>query len=153
MYLTDYLPDGSLRLSEVGGVQASAAAQTPLARIGDKVQLMQADILPTGGLRLTWRCLQPPGADDTIFVHLWRGDEFVASADGDSLGGLVPLPSWQARTDILDIRTIDYAPLGPGTYELRVGLYNRVTGTRYPAFAADGTELGNGEVPVGSYTR
>lgn len=151
VYLTDYLPGGSLRLSEVGGIQPSSAAP-PLARIGDSVQLIKAEILPDGGLRLVWRCLKPPAPDDTIFVHLWRGDDYIAGVDGDSLGGLVPLPSWQAGNDILDIRPISYGSLAAGTYELRVGLYNRVTGARYPAFAADGTALVNDEVPVGRYT-
>jgi hypothetical protein len=153
VYLTDYLPGGSLRLSEVGSIRASDPALRPLARLGNDVELMQADVLPGGGLRLLWRCLKTPAPGDTVFVHLWRGEDFVASADGDSLGGLLAPPTWRPGADILDIRAVDYGSLGPGTYALRVGLYSRATGVRYPAFTADGAALSNDEVPVGSTTR
>ncbi len=153
VYLSDYLPDGSLRLSEVGRLQASTATVRPLARLGEAVQLISAEVLPAGEVRLTWRCLKPPEPDVTIFVHLWRAGEFVDSADGDSLGGLVPPSTWQAGTDILDIRSVADKVPGPGTYDVRVGLYNRVTGARYPAFAADGTALRDDEVPIGSFAR
>lgn len=153
VYLSDYLPDGSLRLSEVGSLQASATTSQPLARLGEAVQLMRTEILPTGEVRLTWRCLKPLEPDDTIFVHLWQGSEFVTSADEDSLGGLVPPSTWQAGTDILDIRTIADRVPGPGTYEVRVGLYNRATEERYLAVAADGIPLPDNEVPIGSFTR
>ena len=152
VYLTDYLPDGSLSLSEVGAIRPSDPALPARARLGSSVELVQAELLPTGGLRLRWRCLQTPAAGDTVFVHLWQGDQFVLSADGDSLGGLVAPPTWQPGSDIVDIRAVDYGPLPPGAYDLRVGLYSRSTGARYSAFGADGTPLPNDEVPVGVYT-
>lgn len=153
VYLTDYLPGGSLRLSEVGAIQPSAAGASPVARLGNAAQLLEAKMLPGGELRLAWRCLQPLQPEDTIFVHFWRGDEFVAGADGDSLGGLAPASTWQPGTDIVDIHSVANVPLEPGAYEVRVGLYNRATGVRYPAFAADGTVLSDGEVPVGTFRR
>jgi len=153
VYLTDYLPGGALRLSEVGSIRPSAAALAPQAHFSDTVELAKAEVLPAGRLRLTWRCLKPLRADDTIFVHFWQGGEFVTGADGDSLGGLVPLSAWQAGTDILDIHTLASGLLSPGTYEVRVGIYNRSTGERYPAFTAEGAALSDDEVPIGNYTR
>jgi hypothetical protein len=153
VYLTQYLPDGSLRLVEAGEIRASTGGRPPLARFGEAIQLIQADLLPTGELRLTWRCLRPLGPDDTIFVHLWQGEAFAASADGDSLSGLVSPATWQAGTDIVDIRSIHPGTLEPGTYDVRVGFYNRVTGTRYPALAPGGTAFSDEEVRVGQYTR
>jgi hypothetical protein len=75
----------------------------------------------------------------------------VGNADGDSLGGLVPVFTWQAGAEILDVRSIAPALAEPGVYEVRVGLYNRDSGARYPAIAADGQPFGDGEIPVGVF--
>jgi hypothetical protein len=117
------------------------------------VELVGAEISFTGELRLVWRCLAPLQTGDTIFVHLWRGEEFVGNADGESLGGLVPVSTWQAGTEILDRRSLMPALAEPGVYAVRVGLYNRDSGTRYPAVAADGALYNDGEVPLGTYQK
>ena len=153
VYLTNYLPGGKLGLAEVGGIRPSSQDESYLAGFGDATQLVKAEISLGGELRLVWRCLKPLEPDDTIFVHLWRGDELAGNADGDSLGGLVPPSTWQAGADILDIRTITDKVPGPGTYQVRVGLYNRVTGARYPAVAADGKAQPDNEMPIGSFAR
>jgi len=137
VYLSDYLPDGALRLREVGDARPADSSSGFIAGFGDAVQLVEADVSQADGLhiRLVWRCLKPPQPDDTILVHFWQGETFVGGADGDSLGGLVPPAAWQPGTEIVDVRQIDLTQFGPGTYQVRVGLYDRTTGQRYRAVA------------------
>jgi len=99
-----------------------------------------------------WRCQKPPGASDTIFVHLWKEGAFVGGADGGSLGNLIPLFAWRPGRDIVDLRRVEVAALGAGSYEVRVGIYNLSSGERYPAIAADGSLYPEGEVTIGSFT-
>ena len=135
VYLTDYLPDGSLRLREVGDVRETATSLlNPLAHLEEAVDLVEAHLASNTEelhLQLVWRSLRLLQPEDTIFVHFWRDGAFVSGEDGDSLGGLVPLSAWQPGTEIVDVRRIELAHLEPGPYEVRVGIYNRASGVRY----------------------
>jgi len=152
VYLSDFLPNGTLRLHPVGDARPADASSAPLARLGDAAQLVQADVVQAEGLsvRLVWRCLQPLQPEDTIFLHLWRAGKFVSGADGDSLGGLIPPAAWQPGTEIVDLHPIDSSSLVPGTYEVRVGLYNRATGVRYRVTAAQSSLVTEDEISIGA---
>ncbi len=151
VYLTDYLPGGRLRLRAVGQVRP-AGAEAANRQVGDFARLVQAKISAGEALTLTltWHCLKTPLAGDTIFVHLWQGDTFVGGVDGASLGDLVPLSAWQPGVDIVDRRRVELASLEPGHYEVRVGVYNLVTGARYPAAGPEGLYPAE-EVPIGDF--
>jgi len=153
VYLTDYLSGGSLRLREVGAVRPATSSANSLARLGDAVQLVDAQVSMGEALtvRSTWRCLQPLAGGDTLFVHFWKDGQFWGDADGDSLGGLIPLWAWQAGTEIVDLRALGLARFELGHYEVRVGIYNREAGARYPAFAPGGSRFPDDEVLIGSF--
>jgi hypothetical protein len=154
VYLTDYEPGGQLVLRELGAIRPGAAGAAPLAQWGDAVQLVEAEVLSgrRPALRLVWVSRQPLPADTTVFVHLWQQESAFPGADGDSLGGLVPLPLWPPGSTIVDVRALDRLPYPPGDYEVRVGLYQRASLERLPALAADGARYWGDEVPVGTVT-
>lgn len=71
----------------------------------------------------------------------------MAQSDGDSLAGLIPLSAWRAGDLMQDQRLImAVSSLVPGEYRIRVGVYNRVTGQRYPAFDPTGAPVPDGAV-------
>jgi hypothetical protein len=161
VYLTRYRPGGKLELEHVGAVRPTVELPStpPLAgwrvapsAVQDAVQLVEAAADVSAArvltLRLTWRCLQSLREHDTIFVHFWQGGEFRGGADGDSLGTLVPLYAWQAGTDIVDVRHVDVSGLGTGSYQVKVGLYNRVDSVRYPARDMEGKRFPDDEAPA-----
>jgi len=151
VYLSSYQTDGSLRLRAVGRVLSQFSSAPAQARLGSAVELGGTGLAGEAGLTLAWRVLHPLAQDDTIFVHYWKDGEFVAGQDGDSLGGLIPPVAWQPGTEIVDIRPVLAAPqLAPGSYDMRVGLYNRRDGARYPANSLDGKHYPDDEVPVGT---
>ena len=102
VYLTRYLPEGRLDLQQVGEIRPAQSPVTPIAAWGDSVQLVEAQVDVSTSriltLRLVWRCLKPLREHDTIFVHFWQDGAFRVSADGDSLGTLVPLYAWRVGT-------------------------------------------------------
>jgi hypothetical protein len=153
VYLSDYLPDGGLSLRRVGRIRPAPAEGVILASVGDAVALSDAELVRTAAglsLRLTWRCLGRLDVNDTIFVHFWRDGTFAGSADGDSLGELVPPYAWAPGTEIEDVRPLSLEAFEPGRYEVRVGLYNRASGLRYATADADGVLMEFGAL-VGSF--
>jgi hypothetical protein len=154
VFISEYQPDGSLHLREAGAVRA-VSSNTALAAFAEQAELASATVVEKEGdrvtVRLVWRSLKAFGYDETIFVHLWRGAEFVQSADGDSLAELVPLYAWPPDSEIEDVRELDPHGLPPGTYTVRVGLYRRSDGGRLPASAADGNPFPDDAVTVGVF--
>ena len=74
---------------------------------------------------LFWQCLQPPGDDYTVFVHLLdAADQVVAQHDGQPLGGAYPTSVWDAGEVVADPHLLSLpSGLPSGNYRLRVGLY------------------------------
>jgi hypothetical protein len=136
-----------LVLHEAGAIHP-ASSPTYLAQFAAAAQLIDTRI-DGPAIDLVWRALSPLRADDTIFVHLWRNDAFVAAFDGDSVGGLIPPANWPLGSDIVDMRSIERLDLPPGQYEVRVGLYNRNNAARYAAFDAQGNRLKDDAVAIG----
>jgi hypothetical protein len=159
VYLSDYAPGGQLELRLVGEASQRPTGAAPLALFGTGegvVRLLSAEIAAPEAagrparLRLVWQPLQPLPGDVTIFVHLWRSGEFWSTADGDSLGGLLPLWAWQPGLAVTDWRPLQPQPPEPGEYGVRVGLYGRVGGDRWLARTASGEPLPNNALPVGT---
>lgn len=139
VYLSDYLPHGGLRLSNVGDV-APDTGGTPLATFDDLIALRSATRGPNGALELRWAALRQPSTDDALFIHVWQGDAFVTDIGGDALGGLIPLWAWRPGDLIIDRRTLPLESLPPGDLTIRVGVFNRATGERYPLIGAAGVD-------------
>ncbi len=73
-----------------------------------------------------------PGADHTVFVQLVdEADQIVAQGDGPPRGGRYPVSAWGGGERFDDVHIITLPDdLPPGEYDLLVGLYNPVDGTR-----------------------
>jgi hypothetical protein len=153
VYLTDYLPDGTLRLRDVGGIRSASSSSPFIAAIGATVRINEAKLSGNEDLTLeiTWQCFKPANEGDTIFVHIWKDNAFVNAHDGDALGGLIPLSVCQNGTEIIDVRHIPLNDLTPGHYEVRVGVYNRLDGSRYPAINTSGNRARDDEVLIGTF--
>lgn len=147
VWLTDYAPDGELKLRDVGALRPATSAAYRV-QFGEAAQLIESRI-DGATVELTWRAISPLREGDTIFVHLWRDGAFVAAFDGDSLGGLIPPANWPRNTEVVDVRAIATGDLPSGPYEVRVGLYNRGDGARYPAVEAQGNRLPDDAAPIG----
>jgi hypothetical protein len=153
VYLTDYPPEGSLRLRDVGGIRSASSSSPFIAAIGETVRINEAKLSVSEDLTLeiTWQCFKPANEGDTIFVHVWKDNAFISAHDGDALGGLIPLSVCPNGTEIIDVRHIPLNDLAPGHYKVRAGVYNRLDGSRYPAFAANSDRAPDDEVSIGTF--
>jgi|GEM_PF-668378 len=151
VYITDYMPDGSLRLRPVGSLTQQDPSAV-LATFGERLQLADAKIEQGPGasspvrVHLTWHSTDLMALGDTIFVHLLTDQgQYVADCDGDSLGALLPLSAWTPATSVHDTRELPTTDLPAGRYMVTVGAYNRETGARYPATQTNGLPVYNDE--------
>jgi len=158
VYLTEYAPDGTMRLVEVGHI-APDPGDAPLARFGEHLELVSAEAVTCPGerlvaLRLAWRLSEQGEWGETLFIHLLDAEgRWAAGADGDALGGLLPLVGWPTGGRLLvDERRIATDGLAPGVYRVTVGAYNRDTGERSMATDGAGAPIPSGEVAVATVT-
>jgi hypothetical protein len=151
--LMRYAAGGQPGLVELGRVLPEQPGGRPLARFGRALELRAAE-LRTGRdgwtLLLRWRCLGGGRAEDTVAVHL--GESSVpplVQADGDLLGGLVPLRVCQGGDEIEERRFLPLPPEPlPEGVRVRIAVYNRASGERLPAIDGDGKPLPDGLVEV-----
>jgi hypothetical protein len=153
VYWTDYHPDGAMTLKAVGDVSNREAGGGLKGQFDEMAQLMDASAAWEAGalqIVLQWRSLSPAQPNDTIFIHILDSSgALVGQRDGDSLNGLLPLSAWRPGHIVVDRRTVVFdAPLPPGEYRVTVGVYNRVSGQRYPAFEATGARVADDELSV-----
>jgi len=168
IYLSDYQPNGTLRLRPVGGLGPDAAPEVgdatvspidvhgePVATFGNvavlraaRLRAIRSDLVR---LRLTWQVRGEFEQDDTVFVHVFGADgRQVLGEDGDGWGGLLPLVDWPTNRLLTDARTLEIGGLPAGTYRVTVGLYHRPTNARYRAATSDGRRFRDDEVDVGT---
>jgi hypothetical protein len=148
-------PAGDRAVLGVVRVGASASLAIPEAHriepapvFGDSIALRGADgeVDPntrTIMLSLWWEALASPGADYTVFAHLVSLDgEMVGNGDGPPLGGGFPTTMWEPGDLIQDDHLIQVSPdIDPGTYEIVVGWYDPVSGSRLPSGDGDSVRL------------
>jgi len=154
VWCTVYLSDGSMRLRAVGDVFVSSAPSQDMGRFAEAVALVESHgsvNLDGVSLRLFWRSLHALRPTDTIFVHLYDADgALIGQADGDSLNGLLPPSAWRPGHLIDDNRRfVTDGALSPGHYRITVGIYDRATGERYPAFDPSGKLVPDAEIEAG----
>ena len=96
-------------------------------------------------LALYWHldgAAKPPAVAYTVFLHLTddQGVLVTEPADSPPVSGDWPTTAWLPGTTITDTHLLALPPnLGPGRYDVRLGLYDAATGERLPAFRPDGT--------------
>lgn len=88
-----------------------------------------------------------------VFFHVVAADgTLLTQADGVPGGGLYPLPTWEPGEPVIDRFALDIpAEAAPGTYEIRVGIYEPNSGLRLrvtqgPGDAPDYLVVGSIEV-------
>jgi len=160
VYLSRHFPDGTFALQWAGAVTPAPsvpptdpASACHLAAFGQTLclQAAQAD-LRSGqlDLTLTWLSLSAAQPHDTIFAHVGpAGHPPIAQADGDAWRGILPLTVWQPGDTIRERRTIllpEKTP--PDQHEIRIGVYNRITGERLPATTPQGEPLPDNAVTI-----
>ncbi len=102
--------------------------ESPVAKFGNVIELSSWEVNEVGEdvqIRLRWAASAPVAIDYHVYVHVLRGGEISAQADGEPLDGLYHF-SWLRPGDVLNDEYI--LPKGE---QLIIGLY-----------APDGTALG-----------
>jgi hypothetical protein len=102
------------------------------------------------GVTLTWLSLSPLQPHHTVFFHLGQpGQTPIAQADGDFWMGMLPLPTLAPGDTIREQRVILLPEETPtAQHEMRIGIYNRLTGERLPATTPQGTRLPDDAVSI-----
>jgi hypothetical protein len=96
-----------------------------------------------------WLARGRPATDYTVFIQLWRDDEFIAGFDTPPLNNDYPTSLWAAGELITDPHPLDLSTLSPGEYQVFAGLYNFATGERLSA-AVNGEPLPDHAVNLGT---
>ena len=120
----------------------SAQAQFGGAITLKTVELLDAALQPgqAARVRLTWHADARATRAFKVFVHLFSDNGIVAQYDGEPVNGQRPTNTWQAGETIVDPLTIAIpANAAPGSYQLRIGLYDPDTQVRQPVRLADGS--------------
>lgn len=138
VYLYDQRPYPRSPISEWG---------TPLAypvNFGDRLQLIGADLADRRiaterdgvNLQLYFQPLiEREPMPLNVFVHMTRLDGTV-HAQRDLLG--VPSAQWEQEIVFIQDNFVIAGPTPPGRYVITMGIYNFVTGERFPVLNADG---------------
>jgi hypothetical protein len=156
IYLSRYHADGSFELQRAGSFVTGSTAGCKLANFGQALCLQEAQVEQQPGklhITLTWLSLSPAQPHDTIFVHMGQpGHPPLVQADGDFWLGMLPLTNL-APGDTLQERRIIVLPeeMPAGQLEIRVGVYNRLTGARLPATTSQGDLLPDGATIIGHF--
>jgi hypothetical protein len=122
--------------------QPSTPPEYPInARFGDSLVLIGGDfpertLHPGQTLTFTlqWQALEAEDRDYTIFNHLLNSEGIIrAQQDGMPQADRYPTTMWDPGEIVLDTHFILLpSDLEPGTYTLRIGVYDGDTGQRLP---------------------
>ena len=113
----------------------SAAPQTGLNIPFDEgITLAGYDLVPNDPVQLTlyWQAKRNPTKDYTVFVQLLNEKgEWLVGADAPPVNNFFPTSLWQKGDWIDDLHLLSLPPdLPPGSYTIRVGLYDPISGAR-----------------------
>jgi hypothetical protein len=127
-------------------------------RLGETIRLLGYDLVQGQGSRgrrleltLHWQAEQAPVADYTVFVHGVDEDGvLVGQHDGPPRDGAYPTSWWLSGDIILDQHVFSLSGEGAGDnpVRLRVGMYDRATTTRLPAYNELGERLPDDMIPL-----
>lgn len=128
--------------------------------LGQHIEIVdyQAQTLATAGQDLrvpvVWRTDAGNLGDLTTFMHLFSSDgKLVAQVDSPPLHGDYPTSVWGADEVIPDYYTLPLtSTLPPGTYHLKIGMYDAKTHDRLSASDAAGAALVDNVIPLQDIT-
>lgn len=108
---------------------------------GDSIKLLGFDLSQSNAfdLILYWESQKPTSESYDVFIHLIdENGQIIAQVDEKPVGGLAATDVWQPGDIIRHPVTLPLAqPLSTGSYQLRVGLYQRESGERLPVNGGD----------------
>ncbi len=125
-------------------VKLAAPAHKLNCRLGEAITLAGYDVTmaETAAVTLTWRATGTPDADYTVFVHLVdAGGTLIAQDDGFPAAGAYPTLWWLPDDVTQDRHSFSLDEIPQTSLYFRVGLYERESGDRLPAYQADGERL------------
>jgi hypothetical protein len=149
---------GDLHLFDIGAIQHHTPRPvSAIAEWDDAVQLVTATIESEAGipvLSLDWWMGSSIEPDVTVFVHVQdAAGQVVAQADGDLIGGYVPIGAWQNTDRVRERRPLLMPDNLPGgTYTVIIGLYHRATQQRL-APAQISLPVNDNAISVGKFDR
>jgi len=127
---------GGLHLFKIGQIERSVTAPDSftatwpggLCLISETIELEAG--VPV--LNLDWQIGDAIDPNVTVFVHVRDANgQMVTQADGDLIGGYVPIGRWQKGDQVQERRPLFLADnLPAGQYTVVLGLYNRVSQER-----------------------
>ncbi len=129
--------------------------------LGQKVRLLGYDLAEDKAkageaLRLTlyWQALAPMQTSYTVLAQLLdSAGKVVAEQESIPAGGARPSSGWVLHEILTDPHEIALpADLPPGGYGLVVGLYDKATGARLPAYDASGARLAEDRISLATIT-
>jgi hypothetical protein len=123
--------------STEGGRRLLPLAQRIDARFGDEMRLRGYDLSVVGDearVTLHWQALRPMEDSYKFFVHLTDAEsgELVSQADVVPREWMYPTTLWRAGEIVPDEIIVPLGGVGPGVYQLWVGVYQPDTGERLP---------------------
>lgn len=94
-------------------------------------------------LTLHWQALRRIERNYKVFVHLSpvEGDALVAQHDAIPRDWSYPTLWWDEGEFVTDTVTLDIAEVGPGSYEIALGMYDASTLERLPVTDRSGAKL------------
>ncbi len=111
-------PRGDLQLFEIGQVEHNAPPSGSIvASWPDELRLISATVTSEAGapvLNLDWFIGGPIDPEVTVFVHVLNdAGQVVAQADGDLVGGYVPIGLWQINDRVQERRVLPASDCRP----------------------------------------
>lgn len=158
VYLSRYHADGTFELQWAGATVTTPSRNCKMAAFGQALCLQEAQVERQPerlSVTLTWLSLSPVQPHDTVFVHLGQsGRAPIAQADGDFWLGMLPLLILAPGDAIQEQRVILLPEEMPaGRHEIRIGVYNRLTGERLPAITPEGASLLDGAITIAGFSQ
>lgn len=134
---SDSLLLGRIQVTERARSYTVPTMQRPVsARFGDLTRLLGYDLTGENTVTLYWQAIGPSAKPRKTFVHLIDANgQLWGQHDAQPGNGTLPTTSWRANEVIIDPHTLSISSGRPaGRYQLAVGFYDEVTGTRLPAY-------------------
>ncbi len=132
-----HLRDMAVAPTRPGFLQRERPTIVAGADTEDGLRLQGYDLLPAAEsptLRLFWQTGDAVANDWIPYIHMTDTQgNLVAQFDGPALAGLQPTSRWHSNAVYIDNRQLNLpAELAPGSYLLRIGLYDFKSGERLP---------------------